>query len=188
MPTEQLKQALDALKYTDTEQNVGEMISKLLELPVEAVERVIYAWESVREQPVSWAAYVKPNIFDGIGCGAGIPDDVQTAIRVKMKTAFRRTALRHFIGGGKSFLVKVQDLTADHRKMCSGCPHSIPCYNGNRSDPEKCYNGVGVYFDNVYYRFQNVSVTPLKLNKTTVTVSCEHPLGEFKVPIEKIIL
>jgi hypothetical protein len=101
--------------------------------------------------------------------------------------------VRNAINNNQSMLVSAQKLIKDPYEICSGCEWSIPCVLNNYSTPQQCYEAgppVGIHPRRgpddtrpVLSRLHGGAalVTPVKLVKNTVTVTCTHPKGTFKV-------
>jgi hypothetical protein len=182
MSLDDLDQALFEAKWGDAEEDVMEVIARILELPREAVERVIYAMEVVHGD-ISKQLYNSHPTLD---------DKLRAGLKALVQEGLARVLVRSAILNERAMLVSPQKLIKDPSEICSGCEWSIPCISNNYSTPPKCYAAgppVGVRPSRVTLgavelqtlRNGAALVTPVKITKNTVTVTCSHPRGTFKV-------
>ena len=182
MALDDLDQALFEAKWGDAEQDVVEVIAAALELPRAAVERVLYAAEVI-EDDISKRLINTKSTLD---------EELKVAIRVVIQEGMARVIVRDAILNEKPMLIAPKMLIKDAAEICAGCEWSIPCISNNYSTPEECYAKgppVGLRAHRTTsgavelqrLRGGCALVTPVKINKDTVTVTCTHPRGTFKV-------
>jgi hypothetical protein len=180
MALEDLEQALFEAKWGHAEEDVMEVIAKILELPREAVERVLFAMEVVHGD-VSKRLY---NTYPTLN------DELKQGLRSLVQEGLARVLVRDAINNDKAMLAPPQLLIKDPTEICSGCEWSIPCISNSYSTPLKCYAAgppVGIRQDAKGFvelrrlRGGAALVTPVKLVGNTVTVTCTHPRGTFKI-------
>lgn len=183
MSLDDLEQALFEAKWGDAEEDVTEVIARVLELPREAVERVLFAAD-VMQGDVSKQLMNKYPSLD---------EELKKALRLVVQEGLARVIVRDCILNEREMMAPPQLLIKDPAEICSGCGISLACIANNYSTPQKCYVAgppVGVRqrrhgdaHDVELHRLRNGAalVTPVKIRKDTVTVTCTHPRGTFKV-------
>jgi hypothetical protein len=181
MALDDLEQALFEAKWGNAEEDVMEVIARILELPREAVERVIFAMEVVHGD-ISKQLYNRYSTLD---------DKLKQGLRSLVQEGLARVLVRDAINNDTTMLAPPQLLIKDPTEICSGCEWSLPCIANGYSTPQKCYVAgppVGVRaaseqrpFELRRLRGGAALVTPVKLTGNTVTVTCTHPRGTFKI-------
>jgi hypothetical protein len=181
MALDDLDQALFEAKWGTAEEDVMEVIARILELPREAVERVIFAMEVVHGD-ISKQLYNSYSTLD---------DKLKQGLRSLVQEGLARVLVRDAINNDKPMLAPPQKLIKDPLEICSGCEWSFGCIANNYCTPLKCYAAgppVGIRaaseqkpFELRRLRGGAALVTPVKLVGNTVTVTCAHPKGTFKI-------
>ena len=182
MSLDDLEQALFEARWGNAEEDVVEVVARLLELPRAAVERVIFAMEVVHGD-------IGKHLYN---TNSSLDEELRKALRTLVQEGLARVIVRNAINDEHAMLVAPQLLIKDPAEICSGCAWSIPCITHNYSTPQKCYEQgppVGLRPLNTTHgavelrrlRGGAALVTPLKLKGNTVTVTCVHPRGTFNV-------
>jgi len=193
MSTRELEQALAASKWKGAEKNVAEVIAKMFGFPVDIVERVVFAWETVKtEKFISDYDGQRDDVFGSVESGANIEDEIRSAIKHGMFRGLRRTAIRWHMENGKMLEVEFKKLVPKDKPagMCNGCKWQLECVRDMLSTPERCWNGVHVYCKEQYdgkasriFQHNIAIVRPLKLEGNIVTVEADHPRGTFAINV-----
>jgi hypothetical protein len=180
MSLDDLEQALFEAKWGDAEEDVTEVIARILELPREAVERVLFAADVVQGDVSKQLMNKYPSL----------DEELKKALRLVVQEGLARVIVRDCILNERVMMAPPQLLIKDPTEICSGCGISLDCIAHNFSTPQLCYIAgppVGVRRDNNgFYQLTRLRkgaalVTPVKIRKDTVTVTCTHPRGTFKV-------
>lgn len=186
MPTEELEQALLKAKWGDAEEDVIEVIARLLDLPREVVVRVEFAFHAAQNMRLG-SVYLGED---------EIPHEVQEAIKYKVRRGFLRTHVRECIRDEKNMYARVSALIKNPKDVCKGCPYSLACVTKSYSTPKECFKkGVPARIreaDAEYpaqvMRLSNggTLVRPLRIRGDLVTVQCDHPHGTFDVDVGEL--
>lgn len=192
MSTPELEQALAAAKWKGAEQTLSEVIAKTLDVDIEVVRRVVYAWDQIRNR--RFPKLEKPELvdclFDGLGHGDHIDDDVKEAIVDALDLGVRRSYVRQAMLHNRKLDVAMATLIPEKevRRVCDGCPTQVVCVMNMLMTPEKCRKGDYVKHEGRYIQYAMVKVTPRKLVGNHVTVEADHPRGTYKLNITDILL
>jgi hypothetical protein len=194
MLLDDVEQALLAAKWGDAEADEYEVISRMLEIPREAVVRVEFLLHAVTE------ARILPRTIEHVwDHGQEIEEDVRTAMRVLLRQGLLRTRVRECIRDDGHMWTHAHALLRPDQmpRICAGCPMSIECVMHHLSTPELCYKrGVperryeskqdGAALSVIRRHDGGSKVFPKRLKNNKVTVLCSHPQGEYIVPIEAL--
>ena len=190
MSLDDLDQALFEAKWGDAEEDVTEVIANMLELPRAAVERVLFLARIVEDDISTRLINAQPTLSI----------DLQKALRTNVQEGLARVLVRNAILNEKPMLAPLNKLIKDPYQVCSGCAYSIDCIAKNYSTPTDCYRlgpPVGVRprrgpddSQSLLMRLKDGAalVEPIKLVKDTVTVTCAHPRGTFKIAAQDLSL
>lgn len=187
MPTDELEQALLEAKWGSTEEDMSEVIARLLDLPRAAVVRVRYAYHVLVQQKLG----LNTPDFD-----AELPEDLRTAIKAQLRRGALRVIVREAIRDSRELFVHPGALIRDPRDVCNGCPFSIECVVESHSTPEKCFKGgVPARIDKrefghvqlLHYKNGGAVVRAQRIRGDRVTVTCAHPHGTFEVDVGDIV-
>lgn len=188
MALDDLDQALFEAKWGNAEEDVTEVIANMLELSREAVERVLFLAKAVNGDISGRLLNVRPTLSP----------ELEQALRIIVQEGMARVLVRDTILNEKPMLVPLQKLIKDPYQVCSGCAYSIDCIAKGYSTPTACYTQgppVGVRQRRgpddtlpqlMRLRHGSALVTPIKIVKNTVTVTCTHPRGTFKVEAQDL--
>jgi hypothetical protein len=185
MPIEELEQALQKAKWGNAEEDVIEVIARILELPREAVVRVQYAFHAAQNMRLG-SVYLGED---------EIPVEVQDAIKKQVKRGFLRTHVRECIRDEKAMYADVKSLVKKPVDVCKGCQFSLACVTNSYSTPKECFKkGVPVRIEGGettpvrVLRFSNggALVRPTRIRGDLVTVECGHPYGTFDVDVGEL--
>jgi hypothetical protein len=189
MSLENLEQALFEAKWGDAEEDAIGVIARALELSYEAVARVLYAASAIRDLAHSEYA-AAPRFIDNMAEGSSLDAGLRNAIRIVMHEGLARACVRWAINNEKPMLVQPNKLITEASEICFGCDHSIACISNNYSTPVDCFakgppcgikSGHDGFFQIMRLKKGAALVQPIKIVKDTVTVTCTHPKGTFKV-------
>jgi hypothetical protein len=190
MSLDDLDQALFEAKWGDAEEDVTEVIANMLELPRAAVERVLFLARTVEDDISTRLINAQPTLSI----------DLQKALRTNMQEGLARVLVRNAILNEKPMLAPVHKLIQDPYQVCSGCAYSIDCVAKNYSTPAECFRlgppagvrssrGPGDPLPRLMrLRDGAALVEPIKIVKNTVTVTCAHPRGTFKIAAQDLSL
>jgi len=191
MSLDDLEQALFEAKWGDAEEDVTEVIARVLELSREAVERVLYAATIVRN------SHVETGAIERMDEGLRLSPELRAAISEHVQDGVSRAVVRRAIQDETAMSVSPAKLIRDPAEICSGCTISIACIAKNYSSPAECFEKgppVGAHQrEDGSYQLARLSrgkacVTPVKISKNTVTVTCTHPRGTYKVQAKDLTL
>jgi hypothetical protein len=182
MALDDLEQALFEAKWGDAEEDVIEVIARMLEQPREVVERVLFLVEEVKGDISHRLVNACPTLST----------DLQHALRTVVQEGVARVLVRYAINNDKPMLAPLHKLIKDPYEVCSGCSYSIDCIAKNYSTPDHCFRqgppvGVrpmsrpGDSTHLIRLRDGAALVHPVKIRKDTVTVTCAHPRGTYKI-------
>lgn len=179
-PTDALDQALSEQRMGGAEKSVLDIIAKALDVPLEIVHRVIYAYNGLTNNYI--------NHLPDIGITSPAKDwsdliesyEVRLAIDKHMEAGARRYMVRWAIENKKTLEITPQALlpVSDRGNICNGCPVRMECVINSLYTPEQCY---GV--DGRGGRIHRLSVTPLRIHRGKVDVKAIQPMGEYTVSI-----
>lgn len=197
MTTEKLEQALLKAKWGNAEENAVEVIARMFDLPIEAVERVLYAAHLIRKKNDTHAT-IRP-----MDVGASLSAELQDAIKTNLNEGLARTRIRWAIQNEKPVRIYVHHLIKKPEEICNGCPVSLRCIAEDLSTPEKCFTagppigikevavtsqttpiGSRTHFERQYGGAALVYPVNLKGNRVTATGT--HPRGRFTFNAEDI--
>ena len=174
MAIDELKAALERQKTAGVETDYLEMLARLLEVPVETVARVSYAFWKIEETMLSaenreqlgtsWEKHLDRELCQAIQLGVN-----DGAIRIWLARMIRKSLTIH---------VPVEALVSAENKiaLCNGCPERIECLAETLSTPEKCYSG----------KKSKLPVLPTRMTRTEVTVEAAQPAGTHVIPISRL--
>lgn len=198
MSTPELEQAIAASRWHGAEANFTEAISKMLDVPPAVVARVVFAWETMKKQPLTRPIVGQMDILrDKLQDGAGLPPETHQAIEHAAVYAFRRMAIRWRMERGFFLEVPFKALVPANKpdRVCDGCPLLFECVRDALSTPEKCLTGETVYAKDQpdpkrtrFFAHQNASVKPVRLVGNVVTVTADHPLGVHTVNVMDVLV
>lgn len=182
MSLDDLEQALAPAKWGDAEEDFIEVISRALELPAVAVERVLYAAGYVR------ASRRLTKIGEGMDDGPNLSRDLREAIEKAMEAGARRVLVRQALEKGYGVRVPIKLLVKKPADVCEGCVFRMRCVMDGLSTPETCVKrGVLAKIEEAgreHLRFgPKHTVFPKRLRGDVVDVTCEHPRGEWTLNI-----
>ena len=195
MSIKELDQALLRAKYGDAEEDVFEVIARMFNLEIAAVERVLYAASLIRRKDDTTA------IAKLMDRGTNLSSDLKKAIDTYLQAGLARARVRWAIDNDKLMRIAPRRLIDTPEQICNGCPLSLICIANDLSTPERCYKAGPPHafeeYDNaapggprgVKGRFERsyngaAMVRPIQLQNNKVTVACEHPKGRFVVDAE----
>ena len=196
MSLENLEQALIEAKWGGAEEDAIAVIADALELSREAVERVLYAAKAIED--ISRVDYTTaPRFIGRMDEGEALGVELRTGIRLAMQAGLARACVRWAISNDRPMLVDPKKLITEASEICYGCEHSFDCIAKNYSTPTDCFalgppcgikQGLDGYFQLIRLRKGAALVQPTKIIKDTVTVTCTHPKGTFKVEAKDLTL
>lgn len=179
-PTDALNQALSEQRMGGAEKSVLEIIAKALDVPLEIVHRVIYAYEGLTNHHINHLPGI--HVTSPADSWGDLIEsaEVRQAIDKHMEAGARRYMVRWAIENEKTLEVSPQALlpASDLGKICNGCPIRMECALESLHTPEQCY---GV--DGRGGRLYRLTVTPLRIHRGKVDVKATQPMGEYTVPI-----
>lgn len=190
MSLDELEQALFAAKWGDAEEDGIEVVARVLQLPVAAVERVLFAARVAKECQRGKFS----QLTEHMGDGPSLDYDLKRAISDAVETGLKRARVRYALQNDGKLYVKPSKLVGDRvRDICDGCPLSIECATFSVSTPETCVSrGVLERIEYNDGRLANLRrsccVTPTKIVGNKVTVTCDHPRGTWTLDVEDIVL
>ncbi len=170
MATKELEEALLRQKTGGASLDPLEMLSEVLEIDVETVTRVAFAYQYMRD-----ASSLK-----GLSWNERLTPDLRDAIRLAVEAGAVRLQLSQSLQTGTPYHMAVSALLPfdDHRDICNGCAIRLECMADNLHQPDHCYTGM----------HRAIPVLPVQLTKTHVTVQAIQPAGTYTVPLIKIRL
>lgn len=166
MPTNELKQALRSANVSGAEKDLVEVLARMFDADPALIVRVMYAVAQLRQlHDVDWDDH--------------IPSNVRAAIKVQVDAGNRRARLREIVECEGFALASFARMVpeSDPTRACAGCPKSLECVAEGLHKPEDCRVGKGAWR-------RTVETRPIKINKNTVTVECDHPRGRHVLDIE----
>jgi len=182
MPTKELEVALEAAKWGNAERDLIDVVARVLEAPENLVERVLYAAGAARTYATGRRLPMADDAFRGVGLSQELARGIAAAVYMGMA----RAAVRSCIEYKDTMRCGVDTLIADCVRICEGCPISLHCVAHSLSSPSVCFDlglPAGIFRTYTLSRSDDrtTTVTPLKIDGDTVTVSCEHPKGTYQV-------
>lgn len=183
MSIKDLEQALLDAKYQGHPKTFVEAIAKMVDIPEAAVERVIFAWQTLRNRSYDQECSKAEE-------GEGLGDVLCTAIEDKMEGIALAISIYEAMQCNKKIHVKVRSMVSPDaiNNICNGCPTSWECLRNQWSSPQACYEGAK---DNSFYinmiNMHRRPVTPLKVIGSKVTVQAEHPKGTYVVDLDDVL-
>jgi len=177
-----LEQALLEAKWGNAEADAPEIISRLLEIPREVVVRVEFAFHALQEMR-------QGRVYLGQD---EIPDDVQEAMKNRLRRGLLRSQVREAILNDKPMYTKAKTIIDKPEKVCRGCRFSLECVTENHSTPKDCFkagppatirkhdNG---HVSLMRFTRGGVMVLPKRIRGDLVTVECTHPAGTYDIDV-----
>jgi hypothetical protein len=195
MPTKELEDALKASKLGNAERDLIDVIARVLEMPENLVERVLYAAETGRgcETARACEEAVLTNCFEG----ESLDPDLKRGIQEAVRAGVARTVARWHIANEQAAHCPVDKLISDPAKVCDGCPISLACVAHSLSTPQRCVElgpptGWGRVGRSAHglerHNGSCARIVVLKIVGDTVTVTCEHPKGTYQVQAKDLLL
>lgn len=193
MSTPELEQAIAAARWRGAEENFTEAIGKMLDTPPEVVARVVFAWETMKQQRLAHAVEGQLESLRGeLEHGGSLPNETCQAIEHTAARAFRRMAIRWRMERDLPLEVSFKKLVPADRpdRVCDGCPHQFECVRDFLSTPQRCLSGERVTPRDQpnpkklrWFQHQNALVKATKVEDNIVTVTADHPRGTFRVSV-----
>lgn len=173
MSTDELAEALKRQKagFVPTEFLV--MLSKLLEVDEAIVARITYAYDKLQQHvPAGTMESVLPFWT------RHMPRELMDAIKLGVEQGANGTYIARAIMASSTMTLDVELLLPAERvhEICNGCSERIECMADSLHTPQECYEE----------RKSRVTVFPLRMTKTDVTVEAQQPRGTYTVPVSKI--
>lgn len=198
MSTPELEQAIAAAKWKGTEANFTEAISKMFDVPPEVVARVVFAWETLRNQCRVHAIEGQMDVLcGGLEDGDDLPEEIVRAIKHATARALPRMAIRWRMERGLFLEVPFNKLVPADKpdRICDGCPNQLECVRDMLSTPARCLRGERITPRDQadprrlrYIQHQNAQVKAVKIHGDIVTVEAEHPRGIFHVGVLDVLV
>ena len=187
MPTEGLKRALLNAKVKGAEEDLGDVLSRMFEIPRDVALRVAYAALCITDViPGNWAndLFITKPFID-------IPFDVRHAIQQETSRGLKRARARQAIERGYDVKVDAKALVKKPDEICDRCPMSMSCAVYSLSSPEDCLTlGLGINWttnEKLVRQDNTLACRPLKIEGNTVTVESRRLGKEVDVHVDKII-
>lgn len=185
MPTEELEQALLAAKLGTAEEDAPTVIARLLDLPREAIVRVEFAFNAMRDMRLG-------EVYLG---EEEIPDEVRTAMRAQLRRGLTRIAVRKAILDDTPMFAHPRALITKKHEVCRGCGFSLNCVVKSYSTPDKCYKSgppaqvreeEGRLPQLLRFSRGGAMVHPVRIRGDRVTVTSTHPVGTYDVDVGEL--
>jgi hypothetical protein len=188
MSAEDVDRAVAAARYSSAEEDVPEVIARMLEVSRDLVVRVRAAFELAEDTRLALATSSLEEL----------PEELRTAYAAEVRRGIMRMRVRRAIQHGEFVYAHVKKFAKQPDQVCRGCPVSIRCVAQNFTTPEVCYrDGPVVRVDDDAstpgrFRLTRLShaavrTRPLQIRGDRVTVDCAHPLGTYVLDIGDLL-